>query len=218
MALLVSVVVVLSIGFAIAIMRLRSVAAERDEARAAAEHAATHDPLTGLATRSLFVSRLDQALACGVTGALVILDLDRLPRVNDALGHDAGDSVLVEVADRLRTSVRTDDLVARLSGGEFVVLLRTDPTVEIFGIAERLIERIRVTRPTPDGEIDVSARAGMVQWDDSSPPASGADLLRDAERAMHAPNPKPAPRAPVAPTAASQSRRPPARSAMRAAG
>ena len=189
MAALIVLVAVLSVMLGITLIRMRTVVAERNEARAAAEHAAGHDPLTHLATRALFTRQLDDALATGATGAVLVLDLDHLPRVNDVLGHEAGDEVLVEVADRLRSSVRTDDLVARLSGGEFVVLLRTDPEVEIFGIAERVIEVVRVRRPSPAGDIDVSARVGMVQWDESTPPASAADLLRSAESAMHAPTP-----------------------------
>jgi diguanylate cyclase (GGDEF)-like protein len=175
---------------------------ERDEARATLELAKTHDPLTRLPNRSLFVRRLDEVLASGGTGAVLILDIERLPLINDVLGHDAGDEILVEVADRLRRSVRADDLVARLSGGELVVLLQTSPDVEILAIAERLLELCRVTRDSPQGQLDVMARVGMVQWDDTSRAAPGAELLRAAERAMHADEPPPAhpPTSPTAPT------------------
>ena len=116
---------------------------------------------------------------------MLILDIERLPRVNDLLGHDAGDEILVEVAERLRASVRNVDLVARMSGGEFVVLLQTQADVDILSIAERLLELCRVTRSSPQGPLEVTANVGMVQWDEQTAGASGAELLRAAERAMH---------------------------------
>jgi diguanylate cyclase (GGDEF)-like protein len=157
----------------------------RNVAVAAWQFATTHDPLTKLPNRELFVSRLDAALTSGGTGAVLILDIDRLPQINDALGHDAGDGVLIDVADRLRSSVRADDLVARMSGGEFVVLLQMDPEADVLAIAERLIERIRISRATPTGELSVPAKVGMVQWNADTPAMSGGELIRGAERAMH---------------------------------
>jgi diguanylate cyclase (GGDEF)-like protein len=98
-----------------------------EEARSEAErqaYDASHDPLTGLANRSLLNSVTTQAMATGdgVT-ALLLLDLDHFKEINDTLGHAAGDLVLVEVARRLRRAVRGGDLVARLGGDEFAVLL-----------------------------------------------------------------------------------------------
>lgn len=90
--------------------------------------AANHDPLTQLPNRALFQSTLDRSLAearkSGVPITVLMMDLDDFKRTNDALGHDAGDALLVEFAVRLRETVRADDMVARLGGDEFAVLLQ----------------------------------------------------------------------------------------------
>ena len=88
---------------------------------------AYHDPLTRLPNRRLLSDRLGQALAeskrHGTHGALMFLDLDRFKALNDLHGHEAGDLLLVDAANRLRASVREVDTVARLGGDEFIVLL-----------------------------------------------------------------------------------------------
>ncbi|AWN37671.1 diguanylate cyclase [Methylobacterium radiodurans] len=98
---------------------------QRKETEARLAHIARHDPLTGLPNRLLFRERLEQEIArSGRSGgfALLCLDLDRFKRVNDTLGHQAGDSLLCAVADRIRSELRIDDVAARLGGDEFVVL------------------------------------------------------------------------------------------------
>ncbi|WP_342620173.1 diguanylate cyclase [Rhodoferax sp. GW822-FHT02A01] len=91
------------------------------------KHSANFDLLTDLPNRSLFLDRLGQALALnrreGKPGALMFLDLDHFKEVNDELGHAAGDSLLIEVSNRLRGQVRETDTVARLGGDEFTVIL-----------------------------------------------------------------------------------------------
>jgi diguanylate cyclase (GGDEF)-like protein/PAS domain S-box-containing protein len=88
---------------------------------------ALHDPLTNLANRTLFNNQLEQALARGKRNgsgvAVLFLDLDNFKLVNDTLGHEAGDQLLIRVAERLRTTVRAGDTVARFGGDEFVLLL-----------------------------------------------------------------------------------------------
>jgi len=92
-------------------------------AKARAEHQAATDPLTGLGNRRAMEAALSQHLRAGDGFALLHLDLDYFKQVNDTLGHAAGDHVLAEVASKLRSSVRGGDLVARVGGDEFVILL-----------------------------------------------------------------------------------------------
>ncbi|WEF34929.1 sensor domain-containing protein [Pseudoduganella chitinolytica] len=113
-------------------------------------HLAHHDALTGLANRTLLQERLKHALHSalhgGAAGALAFVDLDNFKHINDTFGHDAGDAVLREIADRLRAGVRDNDTVARLGGDEFVVLLDEPPDETV--VAD-LLERLRhcVDRP-----------------------------------------------------------------------
>lgn len=111
-----------------------AVAIARRRLLSAAVHAATHDPLTGIPGRELLGDRLERALAdhrrTGRRVAVCFLDLDGFKGVNDTHGHAAGDRVLVAVAERLRGVVRESDTIARVSGDEFVVLLRELTEVE----------------------------------------------------------------------------------------
>lgn len=100
----------------------------RKEREEAALHQATHDPLTGLANRRLLMERLQQVMASALISgeiiALLFIDLDGFKQVNDTLGHAAGDEVLKVAAHRLAACARSADMVARLAGDEFVILLR----------------------------------------------------------------------------------------------
>lgn len=99
----------------------------RDEAHAQISHLAHVDPLTQLANRRLLSKHLEKAIAGiirhKIYGALLLLDLDGFKPINDAHGHDAGDAVLVEIAKRLQSITRSEDVVGRLGGDEFVVLI-----------------------------------------------------------------------------------------------
>ena len=101
-------------------------AIERKRAEVALAHQALHDPLTRLPNRALFLDRLEQALAraqrSSIGIAVLFLDLDRFKVINDSLGHDAGDRLLVDVANRLQGVVRPGDTVARFGGDEFTIL------------------------------------------------------------------------------------------------
>ncbi|WP_430781195.1 putative bifunctional diguanylate cyclase/phosphodiesterase [Actinoplanes sp. G11-F43] len=105
-----------------------------------------HDSLTGLASRSLFVTRTENALGGLRTGGVVALlvGLDRFKMINDALGHGTGDRLLAAVADRLRECLRTDDTAARLGGDEFAVLLPEAGSVEAaIPVARRIVTAMR---------------------------------------------------------------------------
>jgi diguanylate cyclase (GGDEF)-like protein/PAS domain S-box-containing protein len=107
-------------------------------------HLAHHDPLTGLANRTLLQERLRHAIVDALRdttlGALAFLDLDNFKYINDTFGHDTGDAVLRAIAGRLRDNVREDDTVARVGGDEFVLVIRDQPSP---GHVGDMVERIR---------------------------------------------------------------------------
>ncbi|MGB8652097.1 MAG: EAL domain-containing protein [Mycobacteriales bacterium] len=149
-----------------------------------------HDALTGLPNRVLLGDRLARAVAGlqrnpGRLTTVVFLDLDRFKWVNDSLGHDAGDTLLRTVADRLSHAVRPGDTVARFGGDEFVVLSEgLGSGSEAFAMAERL--RVAVSAPVTlqEGHVVVpTLSVGLTTTAD--PKADPAALLRDADAAMY---------------------------------
>jgi diguanylate cyclase (GGDEF)-like protein len=151
-------------------------------------HQATHDALTGLANRVLFHEHLDIALSrvarTGAQAAVCYLDLDGFKRVNDTLGHAAGDTVLVEVARRLLATVRGSDGVARLAGDEFAVLLREVESAEAAGrVAAKLVAAIAEPFTVHGEQLRLGASVGV-----ALAPLHGAspdELLRAADAAMY---------------------------------
>jgi diguanylate cyclase (GGDEF)-like protein len=140
---------------------------------------ATHDSLTGLANRALFRDRLGAALASG-PATVVLVDLDDFTAVNDSLGHDIGDDLLVSAADRLREAVGDGGLPARLDGDEFAILV-ADPAVD----SGELIQRIGVVLDGPLSEhrLLIHASAGLA----TAPAGTPLDhLMRDADTALSA--------------------------------
>jgi len=108
----------------VAVLFLPLVAVHRGGREAIAkEHQALHDALTGLPNRTLFRDRIEHAVRAGRKGAVMLIDLDHFKEINDTLGHHAGDRLLQEVSQRLRSSLAVHDTVARLGGDEFGLLL-----------------------------------------------------------------------------------------------
>ena len=162
---------------------------ERARAREKIAHQGLHDSLTGLPNRMLFIDRLRTALrrssrGMALTGVLFI-DLDRFKTINDSLGHEAGDEVLVEVARRFDMALRPGDTVARLGGDEFVVLCEDlDREDDALRVAERLQARLLTPFKLRDGEEHlVTASIGVALTRDSDGEAEA--LLRDADAAMY---------------------------------
>ncbi|MGU2416376.1 diguanylate cyclase domain-containing protein [Burkholderia cenocepacia] len=160
----------------------------RDE-NASLEHKATHDALTGLPNRVQFESRLALALCdATLTGqrvAVLYLDCDRFKEINDCLGHDAGDAVLIGIASRLRTRVRETDLVARLGGDEFAVMLAAVPEAgSVCRIADEILSGMAPSIELSDGRVVATMMsAGVALYPDHASDASG--LLRAADIAMY---------------------------------
>jgi diguanylate cyclase (GGDEF)-like protein/PAS domain S-box-containing protein len=140
-----------------ALARLRSEQQMRYEA--------LHDPLTGLANRTLLRDRLEHAVARSARGdaaaGVLFIDLDEFKRINDLYGHAAGDTVLAELARRLRQAVRPADTVARLGGDEFVVVCEDVDEETALALGRRLDEAIRRPVPVPGGEHLLTASIGI---------------------------------------------------------
>lgn len=161
---------------------------DRVETQAQMEKLAFYDPLTGLENRRLFRDRLEQGLRhlrrSKKAMALLFLDLDQFKRINDTLGHDAGDELLCTVAQRLRDCVREEDIVARLGGDEFTILLANISSPEDAGLVARKILRALLEPITlSTQEVTVSCSIGITVAPEDSMNASV--LMRNADLAMY---------------------------------
>jgi len=159
------------------------------EVRAAAErfaHQATHDPLTGLPNRTHLVERVERLLSEGMLGAVLFVDLDDFKVINDTMGHEVGDSVIQMAATRIRLAVRKIDLVYRLAGDEFVVLLvGALDGQELDGLTERISTRLAEPMSVAGATIYVAGSVGVVQTHNGEL-LDAAAVLREADRAMYA--------------------------------
>jgi diguanylate cyclase (GGDEF)-like protein/PAS domain S-box-containing protein len=165
---------------------------DRKRREKAVEHLAFHDRLTGLPNRAHLETQVGAALAsvdAGRTGeaALLFLDIDRFKHVNDTMGHDAGDELLRQVAERLRKAARSHDVVARLAGDEFVVLLTDLPAPGAVRVAGQVADRIRaaLTAPyeLPGGGFETTASIGVAVYPEDA--ADAAVLFKTADERMY---------------------------------
>ncbi|WP_350347940.1 diguanylate cyclase [Agromyces sp. G08B096] len=144
---------------------------------------AMRDPLTGLYNRRYLVERLATLGPVGEAGkAVLFVDLDDFKRINDQHGHDIGDAVILEVADRLVAHSREQDVVVRLGGDEFVVLLDGVIGEDVEAVADRMIRAIAAPIVTGRVLLSVTASCGIVVADPGSPRAG---LLEAADAAMY---------------------------------
>jgi len=169
--------------------QLRAESLNRKRLEEQLRHDALHDALTGLANRSLLVAQLENAIKrserrAGYLFALLFLDLDRFKQINDSLGHQVGDQLLIETANRLRACVRGTDTIARLGGDEFVALLDdvTDVTDAIRG-AERILEELAKPIRLDGKEVFTAASIGIAV--SSTGYERPEIILRDADTAMY---------------------------------
>jgi len=159
------------------------------------EYMACLDPLTQLANRRLIYQHLEKTLAgClrhNVFGALLVLDLDGFKPVNDRFGHEAGDAILVEIATRLKSMTRTEDIVGRLGGDEFIVILSdlgqesSAALKKVELIAKRLISTISAPLSFDRKELKVSTSIGIRFLDTAAATSQTEHLINEADSAMY---------------------------------
>ena len=146
------------------------------------------DQLTSLPNRTLLRERVDHALAramrAGSGVATLILDMDRFKEINDMLGHETGDKLLVEAARRIRACVRDQDTVARLGGDEFAVVLEgVSEAKEVLPVIERIIDSLSEVTTIDGHEVNSSTSVGIAMYPENGNDLS--ELLRAADLAMY---------------------------------
>ena len=157
------------------------------------EYQATHDNLTGLPNRLLLLDRIERAITKVVrhkiVGGLIFIDLDNFKEVNDTLGHDIGDSLLIMVAKKIKEVIREEDTIARIGGDEFIVLLdnvgnnKSDAKININNLAEKIKDTLNAITHI-EGNINVSTPSiGITLFSDSS--VSVKDIIKQADTAMY---------------------------------
>jgi diguanylate cyclase len=174
--------------FSLVALRMAGMIAERKSLERCLEFQAFHDPLTHLPNRTLFMDRFERALARserqGGKAAVMFVDLDDFKEINDSLGHETGDKVLVAVAKRLRVCLRPTDTAARLGGDEFTVLLEDVEDVQgAVRVAERILEELRTPLTFGESEVNVGASFGIALGDGTHD--LPGDLLRKADLALY---------------------------------
>ncbi len=149
---------------------------------------AYHDPLTGLPNRTLFSDRLDQAISRADRTqervAVMMIDLDHFKQVNDTLGHDAGDQLLIEVANRVKNKLRGDDTLSRAGGDEFMAIMNSLQTYEEASfVASKLVSVIGQIDLFSDDNIKVTSSIGIAIYPDHG--HSKSELIKNADIAMY---------------------------------
>ncbi|MDO9226526.1 MAG: EAL domain-containing protein [Pseudomonadota bacterium] len=179
----VTVVIALGVGWSVFVGLRRKVSDTESDLR----RMAWYDPVTKLPNRNLFMQRLREAVAearevrRGV--AVLFIDLDNFKLVNDTLGHEAGDVLLVTVAERLRNLMRVGDSVCRLGGDEFVILLHPCGRGEAQSVAERALDAIGQPVLVYEQEVYVGGSIGIARFPEDGMDANA--LLRCADTAMY---------------------------------
>jgi diguanylate cyclase (GGDEF)-like protein/PAS domain S-box-containing protein len=150
-------------------------------------HRAHHDPLTSLPNRTHLIDRLTAMIAeaehDGTNVVVLYLDVDHFKTVNDTLGHEAGDQLLVEIATRINANLRAEDIASRLGGDEFVLVCRADGAVDAAAVAERLQAAVRTPIELNGKRVVVASSIGISLY-----PTDGvtpAELMQKADAAMY---------------------------------
>jgi diguanylate cyclase (GGDEF)-like protein/PAS domain S-box-containing protein len=162
---------------------------ERKQLMTYLNHMASHDQLTGLPGRTLLRERIaeaiEKAMLHGRKVAVFVIDFDHFKRLNDSLGHRAGDELLVGMAERLRASLRRSDTLGRLGGDEFIVVMPHIATlVDVERCAKRLVDRVASTAQIGDMEVNLTASVGVCVYPDFAEDVDS--LLERADGATYA--------------------------------
>jgi len=158
-----------------------SVALSDAKALAAAQQA-LRDQVTGLPNRTIFLNKLERALAGGHRVHVFFVDLDRFKLVNDTLGHAAGDDLLRHVGTRLRRCLRTGDCLARIGGDEFAVLMDAASDVDVRRVSTRMLAALRQPYRIGRNTVTVGASIGVAS---SQHPTTTREILHHADTAMY---------------------------------
>ncbi|HYN22649.1 MAG TPA: EAL domain-containing protein [Thermoanaerobaculia bacterium] len=160
---------------------------ERKELQNQICHQALHDALTGLTNRALFYNLLEHSITSAnrrkIEVAAFFIDLDNFKQINDGLGHEAGDQLLIQVAERLRSTVRAEDVPARLGGDEFAILTQGLDRNAAAELAKRILENLQLPYELAGHHVSVGASIGIAFAGPEG--ISPEDLLRNADVAMY---------------------------------
>ncbi len=157
----------------------------RIDAEERTRYNANHDELTGLPNRRALIAELKSRLDARRKTAVMVIDLDRFKVMNDFLGHGSGDRLLITIADRIRTSIRSNDFAARLGGDEFVFIVdRANSEMEVLATAYRILDVISQPVAIFGQEVSHTASIGIALAEPGQ--QSGLDLLGFADVAMYA--------------------------------
>ncbi|MBX5128504.1 GGDEF domain-containing protein [Rhizobium lentis] len=160
----------------------RTVRQDRDQAI----KASYTDELTGVANRRFVMARVEDMLAAarhGSSGCLAVFDIDNFKRINDRLGHHAGDLVLRDFAHRIHQNVRRNDCFGRVGGEEFLLVMPATAPEDALAMVERMLTVIRFSRPLPDSpDFSYTCSAGIAAC---VPTDSAAELYRRADQALY---------------------------------
>lgn len=152
------------------------------------DHLASHDPLTGLPNRRVFLDRVEHALArarrASTRLAILFVDLDHFKEINDKLGHAVGDVMLLAVADRMRATVRAADTVARLGGDEFIILVEDVDSADAVGmVAQKIIESLVHPVWYQEQALTVGASIGVALYPQDG--STTTEIIASADQAMY---------------------------------
>ena len=175
-------------NFVLSIANALALANKRRQAESEVFHRSVHDALTGLPNRTLFLERLNETLSVSHARlervGVMFIDLDRFKLINDSLGHEAGDRLLIELSKRVRRSIRANDVLARMSGDEFTVMCPGITSIdEVVGVGERILQEL--TEPFVLGSTTVTATVSIGVTISDGTGAEADDFIREADLAMY---------------------------------